>query len=125
MASPFKYVSLTRVYLKLAVISHQGANSPVSRSKMLHILDNLLHKFQLAVFRNQISKWRSFEKGAIFDLFFNFFSHQEKYTKVPSAHISLTYIPRDTYTYFAHPIYFFAFPMLQNCEFIRYGFSLV
>ena len=43
-------------------------------------------------FGNQISKWRSFEKGAIFDLLFKFFSHQGKVTKIPSAHISLTYI---------------------------------
>ena len=43
-------------------------------------------------FGNQISKWRSFEKRAIFDLLFTFLSHQEKVTKIPSAHISLTYI---------------------------------
>ena len=43
-------------------------------------------------FGNQISKWRSFEKRAIFDLLFTFFSHQEKVTKIPSAHISLTYM---------------------------------
>ena len=54
-------------------------------------LDNFLPK-NVIVFGNQISKWRSFEKRAIFDLFFTFFSHQEKDTKIPSAHISLTYI---------------------------------
>ena len=43
-------------------------------------------------FGNQISKWRSFEKRAIFDLLLEFFSHQGKVTKIPSAHISLTYI---------------------------------
>ena len=42
-------------------------------------------------FGNQISKWRSFEKRAIFDLLFTFFSHQGKVRKIPSAHISLTY----------------------------------
>ena len=56
-------------------------------------LDNLLQKNVIVLFfGNQISKWRSFEKGAIFDLLFTFFSHQEKVTKIPSAHISLTYI---------------------------------
>ena len=56
-------------------------------------LDNLLHKNVIAFFfGNQISKWRSCEKGAIFDLLFTFFSHQGKFTKIPSAHISLTYI---------------------------------
>ena len=43
-------------------------------------------------FGNQISKWRSSEKSAIIDLLFTFFSHQGKVTKIPTAHISLTYI---------------------------------
>ena len=56
-------------------------------------LDNLLQKNVIVLFfGNQISKWRLFEKRAIFDLRFTFFSHQGKVTKVPSAHISLTYI---------------------------------
>ena len=56
-------------------------------------LDNLLHNNVIVFFfGNQILKWRSFEKRAIFDLLFTFFSHQEKVTKIPSAHISLTYI---------------------------------
>ena len=56
-------------------------------------LDNFLPKNVIIIFfGNQISKWRSFEKRAIFDLFFTFFSHQGKDTKIPSAHISLTYI---------------------------------
>ena len=32
------------------------------------------------------------KKRAIFYLLFTFFSHQGKVTKIPSAHISLTYI---------------------------------
>ena len=56
-------------------------------------LDNLLQKNVIIFsFGNQISKWRSFEKRALFDLLFTFFSHQRKVTKIPSAHISLTYI---------------------------------
>ena len=59
-------------------------------------LDNLLQKNVIVLFflefGNQISKWCSFEKRAIFDLLFTFFSHQGKVTKIPSAHISLTYI---------------------------------
>ena len=57
-------------------------------------LDNLLQKNVIVFFfENQISKWRSFEKKrAIFDLLFTFFSYQGKVTKIPSAHISLTYI---------------------------------
>ena len=87
----------------------------------LRSLDNLLQKnVNCFLFWNQISKWRSFEKGAIFDLLFTFFSHQGKVAKIPSAHISLTYM------YFAHPIDFFALPILKKkYEFIRYGFSLV
>ena len=59
----------------------------------LYSLDNLLQKNVIVLFLgNQISKWRPFEKRAIFDLLFTFFSHQGKVTKIPSAHISLTYI---------------------------------
>ena len=55
--------------------------------------DNLLQKNVIIFFfGNQISKWRSFAKRAIFDLLFTFFSHQGKVTKISSAHISLTYI---------------------------------
>ena len=56
-------------------------------------LDNSLQKNVIVFFfGNQISKWRSFEKRAIFDLLFTFFSHQGKVTKIPLAHISLTYV---------------------------------
>ena len=56
-------------------------------------LDNLLQNNVIVFFfGNQISKWHSFEKRAIFDLLFTFFSHQGKVTKIPSSHISLTYI---------------------------------
>ena len=56
-------------------------------------LDNILQKNVIVFFfGNKISKWRSFEKRPIFDLLFTFFSHQGKVTKIPSAHISLTYI---------------------------------
>ena len=59
----------------------------------LRSLDNLLQKNVIVLFfGNQISRWRSFEKRAIFDLLFTFFSHQGKVTKIPSAHISHTYI---------------------------------
>ena len=56
-------------------------------------LDNLLQENVIVFFfGNQISKWRSFGKGHIFDLLFTFNSYQGKVTKIPSAHISLTYI---------------------------------
>ena len=55
--------------------------------------DNLLQKNVIVLFfGNQISKWRSFEKRAIFDLLFTFSSQQGKVTKIPSAHISNIYI---------------------------------
>ena len=55
--------------------------------------DNLPQKKVIVLFYgNQISKWRSFKKRAIFDLLFTFSSHQGKVTKIPSAHISNTHI---------------------------------
>ena len=72
-------------------------------------LDNLLQKNVIVLFfGNQISKWRSIEKRAIFDLLFIFSSHQGKVTKI-LQHISHSH----TYTYFAHPSDFFC---LTNCE---------
>ena len=64
-------------------------------------IDNLLQKNVIVFFfGNQILKWRSFEKRAIFDLLFTFSSHQGKVTKKFLQHISHSH----TYTYFAHPI---------------------
>ena len=85
-------------------------------------LDNLLQiNVILLFFGNQISKWRSFEKRAIFDLLFTFSSHQGKVTKIPSAHISLTYIH-----VFCSPYWLFLPHQFgKKYEFIRYGFSLV
>ena len=85
-------------------------------------LDNLLQKNVIVLFfGNQISKWRSIEKGAIFDLLFTFFSHQGKATKIPSAHTSLTYIQ-----VFCSPYWLFLpYQFWKKYKFIRYGFSLV
>ena len=86
-------------------------------------LDNLLQKNVIVfVFGNQISKWRSFEKRVIFDLLFTFFSHQGKVTKIPSAHISLTYIHT---CILLTLLTFLPYHFEKKYEFIRYGFSLV
>ena len=52
----------------------------------------LLKNVNVFFFGNQVSKWRSFEKRTIFDLILTFLNHKGKDTKLPSAHISLTYI---------------------------------
>ena len=81
-------------------------------------LDNLLQKNVIVLFfGNQISKW----KKGYFDLLFTFFSHQGKVTKIPSAHISLTYIH-----VFCSPYWLFLpYQFWKKYKFIRYGFSLV
>ena len=86
-------------------------------------LDNLVQKNVINfIFGNQISKWRSFEKRTIFDLLFTFLVTREKLQKIPSAHISLTYI----HVLCSHPIDFCALPILtKKYEIISYGFSLV
>ena len=87
-------------------------------------LDNLLQKNVIVLFfGNQISKWRSLEKRAIFDLPFIFSSHQGKVSKTPSTHISNTYI-----RVFCSPYWLFCltnFEKKKKYKFIRYGFSLV
>ena len=72
-------------------------------------LDSLLQKYVFVFFfGNQISKWRSFEKRAIFDLLFTFLVTREKLEKF-LQHISHSH----TYTYFAYPTDFFC---LTNFE---------
>ena len=71
-------------------------------------LGNLLQKKVIVFFfGNQISKWRSFEKGDIFDLLFTFFSHQGKVTENSFStyltHIH-THILLILLTFFALPI---------------------
>ena len=85
-------------------------------------LDNLLQKNVIVFFfENQISKWRSFEKGLFLTYFSHFLVTREKLQKF-LQHISHS----QTYIYFAHPIDFFALPILKKkYAFIRYGFSLV
>ena len=84
-------------------------------------LDNSLQKNVIVFFsENQISKWRSFEKRAILTYFSHFLITRGKLQKF-LQHISHSH----TYMYFAHPIDFFALPILKKYEFIRYGFSLL
>ena len=82
-------------------------------------LDNLLQKNVFVFFfGNQISKWRSFEKRAIFDPLFTFFSYQGKVIKIPSTHISLTYITRILLTLLT----FFALPILKKIRIYQVRF---
>ena len=85
-------------------------------------LDNLLQKNVIVFFfGNQISKWRSFEKGLFLTYFSHFLVTREKLQKF-LQHISHSH----THTYFAHPIDFFCLTNFEKkYEFIRYGFSLV
>ena len=86
-------------------------------------LDNLLQKNVIVFFfGNQISKWRSFEiKKGYFWPTFHIFSHQGKVTKIPSAHILLTYIRVFRSSYWL----FMPYQFWKKYEFIRYSFSLV
>ena len=92
-------------------------------------LDSSLQKtvivflFCFVFFGNQISKWRSFEKRAIFDLLFTFFSHQRKVTKIPLAHNSLTYVHVSSCS--SYWLLFLRYQFWKKDEFIMYGFSLV
>ena len=54
-------------------------------------LDDFLLEYVIVFFYgNKISKWRSFEKRAVFDLLFTLFNHQGKDTKI-IQHISHLY----------------------------------
>ena len=75
-------------------------------------VDILLQKNVIVfLFGNQISKWRSFEKGAILTYFSHFLITREKLQKF-FQHIS----PSQTYTYFAYPIDFIALLILKKIQ---------
>ena len=87
-------------------------------------LDNLLKKNVVFFFwKSNFKMMLIWKKRAIFDLLFTFlhFSHHGKVTKIPSAHISLTYIHL-----FCSPYWLFLpYQVWKKYNFIRYGFSLV
>ena len=85
-------------------------------------LDNLLQKnIIVCLFGNQISTWRSFEKRAILTYFSHFLVTREKLQKF-LQHISHSH----TYAYFAHPIDFFALPILKKIRIyqVRFFFGM-
>ena len=81
--------------------------------------DTLLQKnVTVFVFGNQISKWRSFEKGLFLAYFSHFLVTREKLQKF-LQHVSHSY----TYTYFAHPIdFFFPFPVVKKIRIFQVWF---
>ena len=106
----FKYLKVSKSTLKPSS-ALGGHGSPHGRSKydptsrenvvvtckigsFLCSLDNLLHKNIIVFFfENQISKWQSSEKRAIFDLFFTFISYQGKgYKNSISTYLTHTHI---------------------------------
>ena len=81
-------------------------------------LDNLLQKNVIVLFfGNQISKWRSFEQGLFLTYFSHFLVTRGKLQKI-LLHISHSH----TYTYFAHPIDFFALPILKKIRIYQVRF---
>ena len=76
----------------LVLVSPSFRENVVATCKIGSFLCSLDNLLQRNIIGNQILKCRSFEKRAIFDLLFTFSSHQGKVTKIPSAHISNTYI---------------------------------
>ena len=72
----------------------------------------LLKNVVVFICGKQILKWRSFgKKEAIFDLLFTFFSHQGE---AQNSFNTLSHLHK--YRYLAHPIDFFALPILENYE---------
>ena len=86
-------------------------------------LDNLLQKNVIVFFfGNQISKWRSFEKGLFLTYFSLFLDTREKLQKfLQHIYILLTCIH-----VFCSPYWLFCLTNFEKkYKFIRYGFSLV
>ena len=85
-------------------------------------LDNLLQKNVIVLFFEiRFQNGAHLKKGLFLTYFSQFFSHQGKVTKIPSAHISPTYIH-----IFCSPYWLFLpYQLWKKYKFIRYGFSLV
>ena len=82
-------------------------------------LDNLLQKNVIVLFfGNQISKWRSFEKRAIFDLLFTFSSHQGKSYKNSFS----TYLTHIHTRILLTLLTFFALPILKKIRIYQVRF---
>ena len=82
-------------------------------------LDNLLQKNVIVFFLgNQISKWHSFEKKRLFLTYFSHFLVTRETLQKFLQHISHSH----TYTYFAHPIDFFALPILKKIRIYQVWF---
>ena len=82
-------------YLVLVSPFRENVVATCKIGSFLHCLDNLLQKNVIVLFFFLEIKFQNgahLKKRAIFDLLFTFSSHQAKVTKIPSAHISLTYI---------------------------------
>ena len=96
------YFKGTHMGLLLHFVCPSWNETEIVTCKILCTLHNFLLKNVIVFFfGNQISKWRTFEKRAIFDLLFTFLVTREKTEKF-HQHISHLH----TYTYFAHPIDF-------------------
>ena len=133
--SRFREILFTRVFLLgfkgceigplLVLVSPCFRENVVVTCKIgafLCSLDTLLQKNVIVFFfGNQISKWCSYEKRLLLAYFSQFFSHQGKLAKIPSARILFTYIH-----VFCSPYWLFLpYQLWKKYEFIRYGFSLV
>ena len=111
----------------LVLVSPSFRDNVVATCKIgsfLCSLDNLLQKnvIVLFFFGNQISKWGSFGKRAIFLTYFSHFLVSREKLQKFLQHISQTH----TYTYFVHPIDFFALPILKKIRIyqIRFLFGM-
>ena len=85
-------------------------------------LDNLFQKNVIVLFLEIKFQNGTHLKNGYFDLLFTFFSHQRKVTKIPSAHISLTYI----HVFLLTLLTFFALPILKKIRIyqIRFLFGM-
>ena len=91
---PFKGCGMGPLLVLVSPCFRENVVVTCKFGSFLYSLDNLLQKNMIVFFfGNQISKWHSFEKMGYFwsTVLFTFFSYQRKVTKIPSAHMSLTY----------------------------------
>ena len=116
--SPFKGTQMGPLLVLVCSWFTKNVNVTCKIVSFLCSLDYFLVKSVIVFFfGNQISKWRSIEKRAIFDLLFTlFFSAQGNARKIPSA---LTYIH-----IFCSPYWLFCLPNFAKIANLLYMVSL-
>ena len=118
----FKGCGMGTVFVLVSPCFRENVVVTCKIGSFLSSLDNLCQKNVIVFFLEiKFQNGTHLKKGLFMTYFSHFFSHQGKVTKIPTAHISHTYIHVFCSSYWL----FLPYQFWKKYEFIKYGFSLV